>query len=74
MSEIAAKNDSLIFTGKKPSERQTARIVPPSKSIKKAPSKMCTRCRGVKILTDFYGNKGWTAQSYVDSWCKDCVR
>jgi hypothetical protein len=38
------------------------------------PSKMCTKCREVKELNQFYGHKAWGAQSFCDAWCKACVQ
>ena len=36
-------------------------------------SKLCVYCSKVKPLNDFYGNKGWAAQSFHDAWCKECA-
>lgn len=40
---------------------------------KKVPSKLCLKCNRVLPLGDFYPNKKWTAQSYRDTWCKECA-
>lgn len=40
---------------------------------KKVASKLCLRCNRVLPLAEFYPNKGWSAQSYHDVWCKECA-
>ena len=48
---------------------------PPKKTTprSKLPSKICVRCGKKKRLTDFFGNRQFVQQAYVDAWCKDCV-
>lgn len=41
---------------------------------KKTPSKLCLKCNRVLPLGDFYPNKKWSAQSYRDTWCKECAK
>lgn len=41
---------------------------------KKLTEKMCIRCRQIKPVTEFYGNKGWASQNYCDTICKECAR
>lgn len=41
---------------------------------KKEPDKMCLRCRGIKPISEFYKNRGWSAQSFADTICKECAK
>ena len=47
----------------------------PSKPRNAAPpvTKICSKCKQTKFLTDYYSNRDWTEQLGKDVWCKDCV-
>ena len=36
-------------------------------------TKICSKCKQTKKLTDYYSNRDWTEQLGKDIWCKDCV-
>ena len=36
-------------------------------------TKICSKCKQTRLLTDFYSNRDWTEQLGKDVWCKDCV-
>lgn len=36
-------------------------------------TKICSRCKQTRRLTEFYSNRDWTEQLGKDIWCKDCV-
>jgi hypothetical protein len=46
-----------------------------SKTRNAAPpvTKICSKCKQTRNLTDFYSNRDWTDQLGKDIWCKDCV-
>lgn len=37
------------------------------------PTKICSKCKQTKLLTNYYSNRDWTEQLGKDIWCKDCV-
>ena len=47
--------------------------MPPTKGVRKAPSKLCLRCNRILPLTNFYVHKDWREQVYRDAWCKECA-
>lgn len=36
-------------------------------------TKICSRCKQTRLLSEFYSNRDWTEQLGKDVWCKDCV-
>lgn len=47
-----------------------------AKSMKQTPpkkTKVCAKCGKVKMINDFYANRGWVEQGGRDAWCKECV-
>lgn len=36
-------------------------------------TKICSKCKQTKLLSNFYSNRDWTEQLGKDVWCKDCV-
>lgn len=36
-------------------------------------TKICSRCKQTKLLSNYYSNRDWTEQLGKDVWCKDCV-
>ena len=47
----------------------------PSKIRNAAPpvTKICSKCKNTRNLTEFYSNRDWTEQLGKDIWCKSCV-
>ena len=47
----------------------------PSKVRNAAPpvTKICSKCKNTRNLTEFYSNRDWTEQLGKDIWCKSCV-
>lgn len=46
----------------------------PKPRAKKEVVKLCIKCQATLPLTEFYKNKGWSAQAYHDAWCKNCAK
>ena len=36
-------------------------------------TKICSKCKQTKILSNYYSNRDWIEQLGKDVWCKDCV-
>lgn len=36
-------------------------------------TKICSKCKQTKLLTNYYSNRDWTEQLGKDIWCKDCA-
>ena len=36
-------------------------------------TKICSKCKQTKLLSNYYSNRDWTEQLGKDVWCKDCV-
>jgi len=36
-------------------------------------TKICSKCKQTRNLSDFYSNRDWTEQLGKDIWCKNCV-
>lgn len=36
-------------------------------------TKICSKCKQTKVLSNYYSNRDWTDQLGKDIWCKDCV-
>ena len=36
-------------------------------------TKICSKCKQTKLLTNYYSNRDWVEQLGKDVWCKDCV-
>lgn len=46
-----------------------------SKTRNAAPpvTKICSKCKQTRLLSDYYSNRDWTEQLGKDIWCKSCV-
>ena len=36
-------------------------------------TKICSKCKQTKVLSNYYSNRDWVEQLGKDVWCKDCV-
>ena len=36
-------------------------------------TKICSKCKQTRLLSEFYSNRDWTEQLGKDIWCKSCV-